>query len=329
MAFAFLIQAIEGMLLVGVINSVTRTFKVACSSHDSDRIGMNKLASLLITSASIFLGVVSVTLPEKASSQVIVDDPRAAKCNLIKNERLQKKCNAFKLIKARDEKLGIDGFRIEFSFDDLRVTYIAVINKNATSAEINGKTFVFYPIILQTFEQRGLKPKNSKPEGLCGIASDYSGVICQLSDNSAYAYTGNPIRAQQNTETPQGRADNSRRYTVQTNSHIDTGISVNPGDKIKVQATGRIRFGFIAGSGGPRGILFNPDYNYFVDIPHGQLIGRVRQFGAGEFDGWFPIGEGREFVARSQGVLEFAVNDNKPGDNGGRFRIEVTITPAK
>lgn len=138
----------------------------------------------------------------------------------------------------------------------------------------------------------------------------------------------------QTPQTPRATADSGqqsggKQYVFNTNSHINTGISVNPGDKIRVQASGRIRFGFIAGSGGPKGILFNPDYNYFVDLLHGQLMGRIRQFGAQDLDGWFAIGEGREFVARSQGVLEFAVNDNKSGDNSGKFRIEVTIVPAK
>jgi len=131
------------------------------------------------------------------------------------------------------------------------------------------------------------------------------------------------------TGSAQTGVGNGRKYAVQTNSHINTGISVNPGDKIRVQASGRIRFGFVAGSGGPMGIIFNPDYNYFIDIPHGQLMGRIKQFGAPELDGWFPIGEGREFVVRSQGVLEFAVNDNNPRDNAGRFRIEVIIIPTK
>jgi len=118
-------------------------------------------------------------------------------------------------------------------------------------------------------------------------------------------------------------------YVFQTNSHINTGVSVNPGDRIKIEASGRIRFGFFAGSGGPKGILFNPEYNYFINLLHGQLMGRIRQFGMQELDGWFPVGEGGEIVAKTQGVLEFAVNDNRPGDNVGSFRIEVTIDPAK
>ena len=120
-------------------------------------------------------------------------------------------------------------------------------------------------------------------------------------------------------------AANAKQYVFQTNSHIDTGVTVNPGDKLTIAASGRVRFGFFAGSGGPNGILFNPDYNYFLTMPHGQLMGRVRQFGAQDLDGWFAVGEGGVFVIKKQGVLEFAVNDNRSGDNSGNFRIEVTI----
>jgi len=120
-----------------------------------------------------------------------------------------------------------------------------------------------------------------------------------------------------------------KQYVFQTNSHVNTGISVNPGDKISVRASGSIRFGFFAGSGGPEGILFNPDYNYFINVLHGQLMVRVRQFGMQDLDGWVAIGQGWDFVVKAPGVLEFAVNDNQPGDNRGRFQIEVTIDPAQ
>jgi len=55
----------------------------------------------------------------------------------------------------------------------------------------------------------------------------------------------------------------------------------------------------------------------------------MAQLGMQDLNGWFPIGEGREFVVKAPGVLEFAVNDNQPGDNVGGFRIEVTIDPAR
>lgn len=131
------------------------------------------------------------------------------------------------------------------------------------------------------------------------------------------------------TELPEAGTPGDNGSTVfNTNSRITTNISVNPGDTIRVQASGTVRFGAFAGSGKPQGISFNSNYNFFADIPHGQLIGRIKQPGMQNLEGWFPIGEAREFVAQTSGVLEFAVNDNQPGDNVGKFRIEVTINPA-
>jgi hypothetical protein len=132
------------------------------------------------------------------------------------------------------------------------------------------------------------------------------------------------------TELPETvNTENDGSLVVYTNSRVTTTISVNSGDKIKVQASGTVRFGIFAGAGGPEGISFRPAYNYFANIPHGQVIGRVKQSGMKNLDGWFSIGQEREFVAPTSGVLEFAVNDNRPEDNDGKFRIKVTIDPAK
>jgi hypothetical protein len=158
---------------------------------------------------------------------------------------------------------------------------------------------------------------------IVGISLFVSSFVAVPAQASPVIDAANPIRIQQKI------ARSSNQYVFQTNSHVNTGVSVNPGDTIKIKASGRIRFGFFAGSGGPKGILFNPDYNYFIDMFHGQLMGRIRGFGMADLDGWFAVGEGREIIARGAGVLEFAVNDNKPGDNAGSFRIEVTIDSAK
>ena len=125
------------------------------------------------------------------------------------------------------------------------------------------------------------------------------------------------------------------RFTrvFKTNSYITTGISVTSSDRIKIEASGSVRFGMFAGSGTPNGIIINPVYNYFPDVPHGFLMARFRQPEMGDLDGWHPIGVGwdelREVKLPSQGILEFLVNDNQPGNNFGEFRIEVTIDSSK
>jgi Group XII secretory phospholipase A2 precursor (PLA2G12) len=121
--------------------------------------------------------------------------------------------------------------------------------------------------------------------------------------------------------------------TFQTNSYINTGISIRSGDRIRIRATGTIRFGLFASSGGPNGIIIDPTYNYFVDVPHGRLMARFYRPGMGDLEGWSPIGVGwdqvREVELPAPGVLEFLVNDNEPGNNSGAFRIEITIHSGK
>ncbi len=126
-----------------------------------------------------------------------------------------------------------------------------------------------------------------------------------------------------------GVSDDNGGLVFQTNSRITTNLSVEPGDRVEIKASGSIRFGFFAGSGGPRGISFNPNFNYFKEIPHGQLIGRIKQAGMEDWDEWFVIAEGKEFTAQESGILEFAVNDTHPKDNVGKFRIEVIIDSAQ
>lgn len=287
---------------------------------------MHKLFAPFVTTVSVLFGSV---VAGTAHAAIIVDNSNPSGCSFIEDELPRKFCNKFTLARVRDDSIGIEGYRFIFSFDDMQITYIAFINNNVRTADINGKTFTFYPVFLKEIARPGLEPESSgEQSGICGFAEDFSGAICQIQD-SAYVYTGDPIAPGQaalsDNRAASQPASTSNQYTFNTNSHINTGVSVNPGDVVTIQASGTIRFGFFAGSGGPLGILFNPDYNYFFNLLHGQLMGRVKRFGAGEFDGWFPVGEGTEITVQNQGVLEFAVNDNQPGDNAGSFQIDVTI----
>ncbi len=115
------------------------------------------------------------------------------------------------------------------------------------------------------------------------------------------------------------------RYLFGLNNYIDTGISVQRGDIIELRAGGIIRFGPIAGLGGPEGISFGTLFNRFENLPHGRLIARVTQPNQGGFQGWVSIGSGGRIIAPTPGVLELAVNDNYPDNNTGNFCVDVTI----
>jgi hypothetical protein len=124
--------------------------------------------------------------------------------------------------------------------------------------------------------------------------------------------------------SPPAIAQTDGDLNICTNSFVSTGRTFAPGDELDIRASGRISFGFVAGSGGPNGIAqIPPSYNYFPDVSHGRLMGRIKQPGMQDLEGWFFIGEARQINVPASGVLEFLVNDKKPGDNSGQFCIQV------
>ena len=110
------------------------------------------------------------------------------------------------------------------------------------------------------------------------------------------------------------------------NGFVDTGIPIKRGDGVIIRANGVVTFGVFAGKGGPEGISFNPEYNYFQNIPHGCLIGRVRN--TLEDHGWAYIGKGTAWMPDYAGSLELNVNDKDPGNNIGQFKVEIIIYKA-
>ncbi|MGH7682023.1 MAG: hypothetical protein ACRENN_08560, partial [Candidatus Eiseniibacteriota bacterium] len=99
---------------------------------------------------------------------------------------------------------------------------------------------------------------------------------------------------------------------------------VAKGDKISIRASGEVTFGIMAGSGGPEGINFLPSYNYFQNLNHGCLIGRIAQSDDSD-DPWSYIGASADFTADRSGLLQFNVNDNDPDNNVGEFAVEITV----
>jgi len=317
-----------------IMNAVAHTFKLTCS-NSSDRIRMSRLTSLLIAGVSILAGSF-IAMPAQASLQGDLQrgQTRYLEVSLEPGTYLVYVLATGDTSEASFSMYETNGKLIKRSSQlpsALQIRTKGTALDKGTAFDIQRSQTVHFWVRMDTCK------------GLCGfgivpvkVSSGKMDVVNPPSKVLSKRPSYNPSNSKPpkpNTErtkpTDQAIALKSNQYVFNTDSHVNTGISVNSGDKIKVEASGRIRFGYFVGSGGPKGILISPEYNYFVDIPHGQLMGRIRQFGAQELDGWFPIGEGREFVARSQGVLEFAVNDNRPGDNAGRFRIEVAIIPAK
>jgi hypothetical protein len=163
---------------------------------------MKKTTSLLIAGTSALISMSLLDTPAYPS-QVIVSSPKPSKCRLLRDNQVQDRCRSFKLTKLTDEDSGVSLLMIEFSFDDLRVTYsVESESKRIKKAEHNGKKFTIYPILTEIMEQRGLEPRFSnsgvmyaKPLGTCVLQNNYNEVAC-TSFGTDYIYTGKSALSQ-------------------------------------------------------------------------------------------------------------------------------------
>ncbi|MEM9299641.1 MAG: hypothetical protein AAGA64_14805 [Bacteroidota bacterium] len=105
----------------------------------------------------------------------------------------------------------------------------------------------------------------------------------------------------------------------------DSGILIRKGDIVKFTASGRIRLGAWAGSGGPDGIGGYRSYNIVSNVRHGALVGNI----GSSKESIFLIGEERIIKASKTGSLHFLVNDTDPGNNSGSFDVKIEITKEK
>jgi hypothetical protein len=117
-------------------------------------------------------------------------------------------------------------------------------------------------------------------------------------------------------------------YVFGLNSRLDTEVTVKPGDKLTISASGLVTLGVFAGQGGPEGIQFNPAYSIFPNSPHGCLIGRIRTSSDEAAGQWAYIGKGDVWTIKDAGTLELDLNDNDQGNNTGEFRVEITVCRA-
>lgn len=108
---------------------------------------------------------------------------------------------------------------------------------------------------------------------------------------------------------------------IEVNSYTTySNIFIKKGDKVYLKATGAIKYGPLAGSGGPEGIDGYEFYSANANFKHGSLLGKI-----GEDGNWFLIGSYKTFTANDSGKLFLMVNDADPSNNEGSFYIEYGI----
>jgi hypothetical protein len=130
-----------------------------------------------------------------------------------------------------------------------------------------------------------------------------------------------PARTTTNTGAPptffqinvRVRADNT------SNGWTNTGLVVRRGQRLKINASGRVSLGNNRSST-PDGLPNVPDRDKLMrNQPTGGLIAVIGD----DNDDFIFIGRSRDFVAQRDGVLFLGVNEGNLSDNSGLF--EVTI----
>lgn len=115
--------------------------------------------------------------------------------------------------------------------------------------------------------------------------------------------------------------------TFSLNGNLRTNIQVNVGDRVTVEAKGRVLV--IKNPrpvySGPEGINTTIDQVFGLIVKtakQGVLLARVTQTGK---EKWIVVGRKETFVAETSGVLELQVNDKKYEDNEEAFDVQVKI----
>ncbi|MEO1053726.1 MAG: hypothetical protein AAFX87_24025 [Bacteroidota bacterium] len=148
-------------------------------------------------------------------------------------------------------------------------------------------------------------------KGFCLLKMGEKEKGCDVfkSMNSTSAYISNCLEKKTNS----GRVSSSK-------SAVSTGVYINEGDMVKMSASGSVRYGTWAGSGGPSGISGFTSYNHVRGAKHGALLGRI-----GGSGGWFVVGSGKEMIANESGTLYLLINDADPRNNSGSFSYSIDV----
>src|SRR5208337_1127558 len=119
-----------------------------------------------------------------------------------------------------------------------------------------------------------------------------------------------------------------KTLTVPSNGPwTDTGVDLNVGDTVSVDASGNVRFSAEIPSVGPSGdqptclVNPNPRVPYVApELPCHSLIGRIGLSGP-----IFEVGSSGRFRAAIAGRLYLGVNDNFFPDNSGNWTVQIAL----
>ena len=156
--------------------------------------------------------------------------------------------------------------------------------------------------------------------GSAGANEDITTNTNTSTPNTQPSYTP-PARTTTNTGAPptffqinvRVRADNT------SNGWTNTGLVVRRGQRLKINASGRVSLGNNRSST-PDGLPNVPDRDKLMrNQPTGGLIAVIGD----DNDDFIFIGRSRDFVAQRDGVLFLGVNEGNLSDNSGMFDVTI------
>jgi hypothetical protein len=95
---------------------------------------------------------------------------------------------------------------------------------------------------------------------------------------------------------------------------------IKKGNKIAINASGRVKLGDWVGYSTPEGIEGYQNYNKIEGFKPGSLLAKI-----GDTGKWFFVGNSKTFIAEQDGKLQFIVNDADYSNNSGGYDIEIII----
>ena len=122
---------------------------------------------------------------------------------------------------------------------------------------------------------------------------------------------------------PEVYADRGSQQTVYAYRDWQSTIyTLNPGDSVRIAATGSWMYSPEVGLHGPEGSRYHmaPESYPVPYAPGGILLGRI-----GENGQPFVVGRGTFDTAQENGKLYLRINDDRLGDNEGELAVEMEI----
>lgn len=162
------------------------------------------------------------------------------------------------------------------------------------------------------------------------LAADEGAPKPQELANSAEAKPGTQTASSSTTATTAGKITQTKSFTLSGDSiWSDTGISLQPGQRVVVTAEGSLRYSDAKADNGPEGLTRN-----FKDLirilpengsGRGTLIGRI---GDADIAQPFAIGAKKEIVAPVDGKLAIGINQATSDTGTGSYTVKVDVYAA-